>query len=150
MPEPSMPEPLNPEPLNPQRSDPASIEVGPEDAKLVVLARAARVRAYAPYDKVLEGAAVRDTDGRTYAAATVEHREARLGTSAVRGALSAFASSGARALEAVVVVHDRRAGLVCADDLHLINEFGGNAPIYVAGLDGVVHTTLVAAQVLGV
>jgi cytidine deaminase len=129
---------------------PEPTELGPEDAKLVILARAARVRAYAPYEKVLEGAAVRDTDGRTYAAATVEHPEPRLSTSAVRGALSAFASSGARALEAVVLVHDRQAGLVCADDLQLINEFGGDVPIYVAGLDGVVHTTLVAAQVLGV
>ncbi|MDQ1562656.1 MAG: hypothetical protein QOE85_1997 [Actinomycetota bacterium] len=124
-------------------------ELQPEDAKLVTLARAARVRAYAPYQGVTEGAAVRDTDGRTYAAATVEHADARLATSAIRGALSAFASSGARALEAVVLVHDRRAGLVCADDLQLISEFDGDVPIYVAGLDGVVHTTLVAAQVLG-
>src|SRR3712207_7458900 len=41
-------------------------DLQPEDAKLVTLARSARGRTGAP-----EGAAVRDTDGRTYLAATV-------------------------------------------------------------------------------
>jgi len=46
-----------------------------EDAKLVTLARGARGRAAAA-----EGAAVRDEDGRTYAAATVElHRQRQRG-----------------------------------------------------------------------
>ncbi|MCU1676277.1 MAG: hypothetical protein JWM93_1035 [Frankiales bacterium] len=123
--------------------------LSPEDAKLVTLARAARVRAYVPSGEPAEGAAVRDTDGRTYSAATVGLVETRLSTSAIRGALSAFASSGARKLEAVSLVHDRRAGLVCADDLLLIREFGPHVPIYVAGLDGVVHTTVAAAVALG-
>jgi cytidine deaminase len=119
-----------------------------EDAKLVVLARAARGRAYAPHTGVAEGAAVRDTDGRTYAAATVEHAEERLSTSAVRGALSAFASSGARALEAAVVVTDR--GVLCADDVALLGEFGGATTVSVAGADGVVRvTTHVAALLAG-
>ena len=41
-------------------------DLGPEDAKLVTLARATRARA-----RATEGAAVRDLDGRTYAAASV-------------------------------------------------------------------------------
>lgn len=41
-------------------------ELDAEDGKLVTLARSARARIGAP-----EGAAVRDGDGRTYAAATV-------------------------------------------------------------------------------
>src|SRR4051794_41789161 len=45
---------------------PEPIELTAEDAKLVTLARAARARVGA-----VEGAAVRDGDGRTYAAATV-------------------------------------------------------------------------------
>ena len=40
-------------------------ELDPEDAKIVTLARAARSRAHAPHTGVAEGAAVRDTDGRT-------------------------------------------------------------------------------------
>ncbi|MDQ1714150.1 MAG: hypothetical protein QOC60_95 [Frankiaceae bacterium] len=123
--------------------------LGAEDAKLIVLARAARVRAYAPYGGVIEGAAVRDTDGRTYAAATVQHKDERLASSALRGALSAFASSGARTLEAVALVHDRTIGIVCADDLMLVAEFGADVPIIVAGLDGTVLTTVVPATLLG-
>ena len=42
-------------------------DLSAEDAKLVTLARATRARV-----GTAEGAAVRDTDGRTYAAATVD------------------------------------------------------------------------------
>ena len=41
-------------------------ELEPEDAKIVTLARSALARTGAP-----EGAAVRDTDGRTYTGVTV-------------------------------------------------------------------------------
>jgi cytidine deaminase len=68
-----------------------------EDAKLVTLARGARGRAAA-----VEGAAVRDEDGRTYAAATVELPSLRL--TALQAAVAAAVSSGARALEAAAVV----------------------------------------------
>ncbi|HET8970717.1 MAG TPA: hypothetical protein VFN19_06650, partial [Candidatus Nanopelagicales bacterium] len=68
-----------------------------EDAKLVTLARGARARAGAP-----EGAAVRDEDGRTYAAATVALPSLRL--TALQAAVAAAVSSGAQALEAAVVV----------------------------------------------
>ena len=121
-----------------------------ENAKLIVLARAARVRAYTPYDdRVVEGAAVRDSDGRTYAAATVQHKDERLGSSALRGALSAFASSGGRSLEAVALVHERTVGAVCADDVLMVAEFGPEVTIFVAGLDGAVHTSVVPATLLG-
>lgn len=69
----------------------------PEDAKLVTLARGARGRAGAT-----EGAAVRDEDGRTYAAASVELPSFRL--TAVQAAVAVAVSSGAQALEAVAVV----------------------------------------------
>ena len=69
----------------------------PEDAKLITLARGARGRTSA-----LEGAAVRDDDGRTYAAATVALPSLRL--TAVQAAVAAAVSSGAKALEAVAVV----------------------------------------------
>lgn len=68
-----------------------------EDTKLVVLARGARGRAGAA-----EGAAVRDGDGRTYAAATVALPS--LSLTAVQAAVAAAVSSGATELEAVVVV----------------------------------------------
>jgi cytidine deaminase len=127
---------------------PSAADLSAEDAKLVVLARAARGRAHTPHTGVAEGAAVRDADGRTYAAATVEHAEERLSTSAVRGALSAFASSGARVLEAAVVVTDRP--VLCADDVALLAEFGTQTLVSLAGPDGVVRaTTRVAALLAG-
>jgi hypothetical protein len=68
-----------------------------EDSKLVVLARAAMARAEAE-----SGAAVRDVDGRTYAAAPVTLSTLEL--TGLQAAVAAAASSGATSLEAVVLV----------------------------------------------
>ncbi|MDX6360442.1 MAG: hypothetical protein QOH37_3496, partial [Nocardioidaceae bacterium] len=72
-------------------------ELSAEDAKLVTLARATRARA-----GTAEGAAVRDADGRTYAAASVDLASLRL--SAVGVCIGMAVSSGARGLEAAVVL----------------------------------------------
>jgi cytidine deaminase len=68
-----------------------------EVAKLVVLARGAMGRAEAS-----SGAAVRDTDGRTYAGAPVAL--AALSLTALQAAVAAAISSGATGLEAAVLV----------------------------------------------
>ena len=72
-------------------------ELSAEDAKLVTLARAARARTGAG-----EGAAVRDGDGRTYAATPVAL--ATLILSALGVCVAMAFSSGSRGLEAVVVM----------------------------------------------
>jgi len=72
-------------------------ELSSEDAKLVTLARSARVRTGAA-----QGAAVRDTDGRTYVAATVALRSLQL--TALQAAVAQAVSSGALGLEAAVVL----------------------------------------------
>jgi hypothetical protein len=72
-------------------------ELDAEDAKLVVLARAAMARAEAG-----SAAAVRDVDGRTYAAAPVDLSTLKL--SGLQAAVAAAASSGATGLEAAVLV----------------------------------------------
>ena len=72
-------------------------KLGDEDEKLVVLARGAMGRAEAS-----NGAAVRDTTGRTYAGAPVDLSELRL--TALQAAVAAAVSSGATALEAAVLV----------------------------------------------
>lgn len=74
-------------------------ELDPEDAKLVTLSRSARARRGAA-----QGAAVRDTDGRTYVAATVDLPSLRL--SALQVAVAMAVSSGAPGLEAAVVLGD--------------------------------------------
>jgi cytoskeletal protein RodZ len=119
----------------------------PEDAKIVTLARAAQQRAYAPHTGVAEGAAVRDVDGRTYAAATVEHRDERLTTSAVRAAVAAAASSGVRRFTAVAIVTPR--DVLCADDMAIVAEFGHGIGVFVADLDGTVRRQFAVGEVIG-
>jgi hypothetical protein len=77
-------------------------ELPAEDAKLVTLARSARARTSAA-----QGAAVRDTDGRTYVAATVSLPSLQL--TALQAAVAAAVSSGALGLEAAVVLGDEAA-----------------------------------------
>lgn len=76
-------------------ADPSALD--PEDVKIVTLARSSRARTGAA-----EGAAVRDTDGRTYTAATVALPS--LALTALQAAVAAAVSSGAPGLEAAAVV----------------------------------------------
>jgi len=71
-------------------------ELDAEDQKLVTLARSARART-----RAAQGAAVRDTDGRTYVAATVDLPSLQL--SALQAAVAMAVSSGALGFEAAVV-----------------------------------------------
>jgi len=73
------------------------VSLDPEDQKLVTLARSARARTGAA-----QGAAVRDGDGRTYVAATVDLPSLQL--SALQVAVAMAVSSGAPGLEAAVVL----------------------------------------------
>jgi hypothetical protein len=70
-----------------------------EDLKIINLARSALARTQAR-----QGACVRDTDGRTYAAASVALPHLRL--SAVGVAVAMAVSSGAAGLEAAAVAGD--------------------------------------------
>ncbi len=110
----------------------------PEDAKLVTLARMARTRAYAPHTGVADGAAVRDTDGRTYAAATVENADPALTMSALRGAMSAAVSSGISTFEAAVLLSDAaepEQASVRPGDEPVLREFGVPV-VHFAAADG--------------
>ena len=87
-------------------------ELSDEDAKLVTLARATRARTGAA-----EGAAVRDENGRTFAAATVDLPSLRL--AALEVCVAMAVASGSRGLEAVVVLTEAVggvAGLAAATD----------------------------------
>ncbi|MGL5823241.1 MAG: cytidine deaminase [Nocardioides sp.] len=88
-----------------------------EDGKLVILARATRVRVAA-----IEGAAVRDTDGRTYAAATIDLPSLKL--SAIRACVAMAVSSGARGLEAAVVLGP--ANDAAPEDLAVLTELAAD------------------------
>jgi hypothetical protein len=102
-------------------------EPGPEDIKIITLARSARARVAAA-----EGAAVRDETGRTYAAAAIALPSLRL--SALQLAVAMAVSSGAASLEAAALVSDGPS----ADpgDIAAVRELGPDAVVYHAAPDG--------------
>jgi hypothetical protein len=73
------------------------MDLSPEDAKLVTLARSSRARTQAEH-----GAAVRDQDGRTYVASTVDLPSLRV--DALDLAVAMAVSSGATGVEAAALV----------------------------------------------
>ncbi|UMG92906.1 cytidine deaminase [Nocardioides sp. TF02-7] len=96
-------------------------DLSAEDKKLVTLARATRARVGAA-----EGAAVRDTDGRTYAGATVDLPSLRL--SAVQTCVAMAVAAGSAGVDAVVVLGE--GGALADADRAVLRDF--------AGADGVV------------
>ncbi len=80
-------------------------ELSAEDAKLVTLARATKARV-----RAAQGAAVRDSDGRTYAGASVDLPSLQL--SALEVCVAMAIASGSAGLEAAVVLTDALTGPV--------------------------------------
>lgn len=93
-----------------------------EDKKLVTLARATRARIQAA-----EGAALRDTDGRTYAAATVALPSLQL--SAVQACVAMAVASGSSGVDACVVLGD--SGIVSEADAGVLTDFAGAGGVLV-------------------
>ncbi|MGW5052318.1 cytidine deaminase [Actinokineospora sp. NPDC004072] len=108
-------------------------ELDPEDAKIVTLARSSRARTGAA-----EGAAVRDTDGRTYAAASVDLPSLKL--TALQAAVAAAVSSGAPGLEAAAVV--TAADAVDAASVAAVRDLAPAAPVLRADASGAVLDVL--------
>lgn len=106
---------------------------GPEDQKIITLARAARARVQSA-----EGAAVRDETGRTYAAAAVALPSVQL--SALRLAVAMAASSGAASLEAAAYVSD--GAQPDAASVAAVRELGPDAVVFCAAADGSVQGVL--------
>ncbi len=100
-----------------------------EDEKLITLARSARART-----RAAEGAAVRDSDGRTYVASTVALPS--LSLTALQVAVAMAVSSGALSLEAAVIVGAQSS----ADDAGApaLRGLAPSAPLYLADADGIV------------
>jgi hypothetical protein len=107
--------------------------LGPEDLKIITLARSARARVGAT-----EGAAVRDETGRTYAAAAVALPSLRL--SALTLAVAMAVSSGATGLEAAALVSDGPGP--APEDVAAVKDIGSGALVVHAGSDGSIRETL--------
>jgi hypothetical protein len=106
-----------------------------EDAKLVTLARGARARVGA-----VEGASVRDQDGRTYAAATVVLPS--LSVTALQLAVASAVAAGAARLEAAAVVTE--ASTLDGAGHAAVRDLSAEAPIHVAAPDGTLLGTVTA------
>lgn len=91
-------------------------DLSAEDQKLVTLARATRARIQA-----VEGAAVRDTDGRTYAAATVDLPSLQL--TALQAVVAMAVASGSTGVDACVVLGE--ATELTEPDATLLADFRG-------------------------
>ncbi|HZA72675.1 MAG TPA: cytidine deaminase [Propionibacteriaceae bacterium] len=89
----------------------------PEDLKIITLARSTRARTGAA-----AGACLRDTDGRTYAGASVALPHLQL--SAIQVAVAMAVSSGAPGLEAVALVGDSDPS---PEDLAVLGDLRGTA-----------------------
>ena len=114
---------------------PAVSDLVTEDQKLVTLARSSRARVGA-----LEGAAVRDQDGRTYAAASVALPS--LAVTALQLAVASAAAAGATKLEAAAVVTE--ASTLEGAGHAAVRDLSTEAPIHVAAPDGSLLGTVTA------
>ncbi|WP_328298562.1 cytidine deaminase [Streptomyces sp. NBC_00435] len=113
-----------------------STGLGPEDSKIITLARSARAR-----NGVAEGAAVRDETGRTYVAGTVALDSLKL--SALQTAVAMAVASGAQSLEAAAVVS--AADAPADADRAAVRDLGGpDTPVLLAGPDGILKSTTAA------
>jgi len=112
---------------------PEPAELHQEDAKLVILARSSRARVGAA-----EGAAVRDTDGRTYTACTVALPSLQL--TALQAAVASAVAAGASGLEAAAVVGD--SADLDAPSLAAVRDLAVDAPVLLADPAGTVHAVL--------
>ncbi len=106
-------------------------ELDAEDNKLLVLARGAMGRTGGN-----GGAAVRDTDGRTYAAGEVTLETLRL--TALQAAVAAAISSGAAGFEAAVVV----AGKFSDPGVFAVREVTAGAKVIFTDRTGKVYETV--------
>jgi conjugal transfer/entry exclusion protein len=114
----------------------ASDGLGPEDRKIIALARSARARNGVP-----EGAAVRDETGRTYVAGTVSLESLKL--SALQTAVAMAVASGAQSLEAAAVVSE--ADAASEQDRAAVRDLGGpDTPVLLAGPDGTLRASVAA------
>ena len=98
----------------------------PEDRKLVTLARSVMART-----RAAQGACLRDSDGRTYAAASVDLPSLQLTATAVTVAMAL--SSGSHSVESVAVL-----GLPPGEaDLAVVRDLGGaGVPVHHVAADG--------------
>jgi cytidine deaminase len=103
---------------------------------LLVAAREARSRAYAPYSKYRVGAAILAEDGRVFSGCNVENATYGLTVCAERTAVVSMVAAGVRrVLAAAVVTGGPEAGTPCGMCRQTLAEFAEDAPVISIAVD---------------
>jgi cytidine deaminase len=108
-------------------------------AALFAAARAAQLKAYAPYSRFNVGAAIRTPSGAIFAGCNVENAAYPQGACAEAGAISAMAMAGERRIAEILVIGDGEDLVTpCGGCRQRIREFAGpDTAIHIAGPQGV-------------
>lgn len=109
---------------------------------MIVLARATKQKAYAPYSNFNVGACLRAEDGSLHAGANVENAAYPQGQCAEASAIGAMIAAGARKIVEVVVIGDGD-GLCtpCGGCRQRLNEFATpDTPVHICGPEGLRKT----------
>jgi cytidine deaminase len=106
-------------------------------ADLIEAARAARLRAHAPFSRFLVGAALVGADGRVYTGCNVESASYGLTVCAERVAVFKAVSEGCRSgLRIAVVADTAEPTPPCGACRQVLWEFGGDLEVILADLTG--------------
>ncbi|MFT3989096.1 cytidine deaminase [Aestuariivirga sp.] len=119
---------------------------------LVEAARAARLKAHAPYSKFLVGAAMRDEKGRIFGGCNIENASYPQGWCAEPSAISALIMGGGTKVTEVAVIGAGE-GLVtpCGGCRQKIREFAApDVKIHICGEDGTIRRTFTLEELLPV
>jgi cytidine deaminase len=117
---------------------------------LIAAAKAARLKAYAPYSKFLVGAAVRDERGQIHGGCNIENAAYPQGWCAETSAIAAMIMSGGHAIaEMAVIGTGDLLCTPCGGCRQKIREFAtGNVKIHMCGEDGNLKQTMTLDELL--
>jgi cytidine deaminase len=117
---------------------------------LIAAAKAARLKAYAPYSKFLVGAAVRDENGKIHGGCNIENAAYPQGWCAETSAIAAMIMSGGKAIaEMAVIGTGDLLCTPCGGCRQKIREFAkGDIKIHMCDEDGNLKQTMTLDELL--
>ena len=109
---------------------------------LIAAARAARLKAYAPYSKFLVGAAVRDERGQIHGGCNIENAAYPQGCCAETAAIAALVMGGeTRLIEVAVLGPGEQLITPCGGCRQRLREFATpDTPVHLCGPEGIRRT----------
>lgn len=120
-----------------KNSKPKSLVADDVLAPLVVEAKRAQGRAYAPYSKFHVGAALLTKSGKVFLGCNVENASYPAGICAERTAIVAMVAAGERDPVALAIVTPgKRGGSPCGICRQTLGEFARDLPIALVGVEG--------------